>query len=135
MAGQYIDKYRIYTNQTKKGERDPFTFVRHTFAIVIPAGLVACLVLLILGYTDMALGILLGVVGGMVKSFLMANSVIREKNSVKSFLLRYLAIGVVFVLGILVSLDAFFTTVAGLFFVHIIFILDQVKASKARGIE
>ncbi|MBN1635175.1 MAG: hypothetical protein JW920_01600 [Deltaproteobacteria bacterium] len=114
---------------------DSLVFVRHTFVVVVPAGLVACLVLFILGYADIAQGVLLGVGGGMVKSFLMANSVMRDRSAVKSFLIRYLAIAIVFVLGITISVNAFFATVAGLFFVHIIFILDQVKASKARGIE
>lgn len=103
--------------------------LRNTIFIVVPVSVVVCLVTLGIGYRELAMGFLFGVTGGIAKSYVMLYSAIHDTNRLLSFALRFLIIGVAFVLGILVSIHAFFAAVAGIFFVHIVFIMDQVRAS------
>lgn len=103
--------------------------LKNTIFIAVPVSMVVCLMSYGLGYPGIALGLLFGVAGGVAKSFVMSYSAIHDANRLGSFVLRFFVIGVAFVLGILVSIHAFFAAVAGVFFVHIVFIMDQVRAS------
>ena len=106
-----------------------YEVLKHTIFIAVPVTMVICLMCFGLGFPQIALGVLLGVAGGMAKSFVMSFSAIHDTSRVISFVLRFLIIGLAFVGGILISSHAFFAAVAGVFFVHIVFIMDQVKAS------
>ena len=106
-----------------------YNVLKNTIFIAVPVTLVICLGSFGLGFPEIALGILFGVTGGMAKSFVMSFSAIHESNRVISFILRFLIIGIAFTGGILISKHAFFAAVAGVFFVHFVFILDQINAS------
>ena len=103
--------------------------LKNTIFIVVPVAIAVSLMIYILGYPEIALGVIIGVAGGFGKTWIMSNSVIQGTHPMLSFLLRFFIIGVAFVLGILVSIHAFFASVAGVFFVHIVFIMDQVRAN------
>ncbi|MGC9324507.1 MAG: hypothetical protein ACP5G0_07145 [Desulfomonilia bacterium] len=109
---------------------DFFSYVKNTISVAVPVGLIAGGVVYILGYGDISAGLFIGIAGGIVKSFLMSYTVVTGSGPVKAFLLRYCIIGIVFVGGILVSMHAFFAAVAGVLFVHVLFISDQVRASR-----
>jgi hypothetical protein len=106
-----------------------YEVLKHTIFIAVPVTLVICLMCFGLGFPEIALGVLLGVAGGMAKSFVMSFSAIHETSRVISLIIRFLIIGIAFAGGILISNHAFFAAVAGVFFVHIVFIMDQVNAS------
>ncbi|MEA2101891.1 MAG: hypothetical protein U9P80_04870 [Thermodesulfobacteriota bacterium] len=108
-------------------------YIRRTVMIVLPVAIVACLVLCVIGCFDIAFGVLIGVSCGVSKSLLMIHSVVNEQGAIKSFFLRYLIIAIAFILGIMVSMGAFYGSAAGLFFVHIMFIVDQVRSGKDTG--
>ncbi len=103
--------------------------LKNTIVIVVPVAIIVCLIFYILGYPEVALGVFIGVTGGFGKTWIMSNSVIHGTHPMMSFFLRFVVIGVAFVLGILVSIHAFFASVAGVFFVHLVFIMDQFKTS------
>ena len=103
--------------------------LKNTIFIVVPVAIIVCLMIYIIGYPEISLGLLIGIVGGLGKTCIMSNSVIYGTSPLISFLLRFVVIGVAFVVGILVSMHAFFASVAGVFFVHIIFIMDQVRVN------
>lgn len=107
-----------------------YDVLRNTIFIAVPVAVLVFLILYGFGYSGMALGFLFGATGGMGKSFIMTYSVIHGSSSVKAFFFRYLVIGIVFVCAILISTHAFYAAVAGVFFVHVVFITDQVRASK-----
>ena len=103
--------------------------LKNTIFVAVPVCLVICIISYALGYQGVAQGLLFGVAGGLAKSFIMSYSAIHDVNRLFFFVLRFLIIGIAFVLGILISINAFFAAVAGVFFVHIVFIMDQVRTS------
>ncbi|HHO77300.1 MAG TPA: hypothetical protein ENN05_12865 [Deltaproteobacteria bacterium] len=106
-----------------------YDVLKHTILVVVPAGVLVCLIVYALGYAHIAFGLLLGVAGGTGKTLFMTYSAMNDVKPIVSFLLRYIILGIVMVLAIQISMHAFFAAVAGIFFVQIVFIMDQVKAS------
>jgi len=106
-----------------------YDVLKKTIFIAVPVTLLICLMSYGLGFSEIAVGIFFGVAGGMAKSFVMSFSAIHETSRIISFILRFLIIGIAFAGGILISTHAFFAAVAGVFFVHIVFIMDQINAS------
>ncbi len=107
---------------------------QHTVAISVPVSLVASVLFFALGYPDMACGVLIGAAAGMLKSYLLGRQVVTGQRSLALFFLRYGVVALAFVLGIMLSLKAFFAAVAGLFFVHVVFIMDQVRTDSTEEI-
>jgi hypothetical protein len=111
-----------------------YYLLKHTISITVPVAAMACLIAYSFGYTEISLGLLIGVIGGMGKTFIMTNSVIHGTNPILSFFFKYLTLGGALILGMLVSIQAFFATVVGIFFVNVVFIMDQIKADSTEEI-
>ncbi|MBN2297163.1 MAG: hypothetical protein JXM72_01140 [Deltaproteobacteria bacterium] len=106
-----------------------YDVLKHTIFVVVPVCILICLVIYVIGYTHIALGLFLGVAGGTGKALFMTYSAMYDVKPVVSFLLRYIILGIVMVSAIQISMHTFFAAVAGIFFVQIVFVMDQVKAS------
>ncbi|MEA3221928.1 MAG: hypothetical protein U9P49_02025 [Thermodesulfobacteriota bacterium] len=103
-------------------------FVRPTFIHVAPIAVLGSAVFFIFGYTDISLGIVIGVAGSLMNSLMMAYSTLGGLRPVRAFILRFACLGGILALSILISMPAFFAAAAGFFFAHVVFIIDQVRA-------
>ncbi|HDP26059.1 MAG TPA: hypothetical protein ENN34_11530 [Deltaproteobacteria bacterium] len=109
-------------------------YVKNTIAAVVPAVLVLGAVAYTLGYGDITVGLLIGSTGGIAKCCVMSYAAVAGSGRVMSFVIRYLIIGVVFVGGILISMHAFFASIAGVLLVQVIFVSDQVRANRTEEV-
>jgi len=111
-----------------------YDFLKHTILIVIPASILVCLVLYCIGYPQIALGLFIGVAGGAGKAIYMTYSAISDVSPIISMFFRYFILGIVMVLAIQISIHSFFAAIVGIFFVQIVFVMEQVRASSLGGI-
>ncbi len=119
----------------KANMMESYDLIRHTLHISGLVLLVLAAMAAIMGYGNIALGLLLGGCGGCIKSFLMVHAVLGVGGPVKSFLSRYVVIGAVFAAAAYVSLEAFFAAALSLMFVHLVFIWEQVKFAKIEEVQ
>ncbi len=102
--------------------------VRPTFIHVVPIAVLGSVLFFIFGYTDISLGIIIGVAGSLMNTLMMAHSTLVGLKPVRTFILRFATLGGILALSILISMSAFFAAAAGFFFAHVVFIIDQIKA-------
>ena len=133
-VGQFTDRFVTSTGQEGNADVSSFGLVRGTLRLTGPLGLVIALIFLFTGYPDVSLGIALGIGGGILKSFMMAHSVLNQDGAVGSFLLRYLLIGAVFFVGGWISMPCFAAAAGGLLLVHVVFILYQIKTAETEEV-
>jgi len=106
-----------------------YDVLKHTIFVVVPVGVLVCLIFYGIGSAAIALGLMLGIAGGTGKIAFMTYSAMYDLKPLLSLLIRYIILGIAMVLAIQISINAFFAAVAGIFFVQIVFVMDQVKAS------
>ncbi len=106
-----------------------YEVLKHTIFVVVPVGLLVCLIFCGIGHTVLALGLLIGIAGGTGKVLFMTYSALYGVKPIISLLVRYSILGIAMVLAIQISIGAFFAAVAGIFFVQIVFVMDQVNTS------
>ena len=107
------------------------SYVKNTMSLSLPVAGAAGALAYMLGYPEVSIGIIIGVIGGIVKSLMLTDSVLRGSGPVKTFLVRYVILGCIFIAGASISLHAFFAAAAAILFVHVFFIIDQTRAGKA----
>jgi hypothetical protein len=108
-----------------------FSYVKNTISLSIPVAGVAGVLAYVLGYPEVSIGILIGIAGGIAKALMLTNSVLHGAGPVKTFLARYAVVGCIFIAGAMISLHAFFAASAAVLFIHVFFIMDQIRAGKA----
>ena len=119
----------------KANMMESYDLIRHTLNISGLVLLVLAAIAAIMGYSNIALGLLLGGCGGCIKSYLMVHAALSVGSPVKSFLSRFAVIGAVFAGAAYVSMETFAAAAAGLMFVHLVFIWEQVKFSKTEEVQ
>ena len=102
-------------------------FVRRTLLVVVPTAVVFSVVTLIAGHSDLSLGFFLGVSAGLLDATMMTVFTLKAVNHFKSFITRYVLVGVIFTLAVLVGMASFFACAVGFFFAMIVFVMDQSR--------
>ncbi len=102
-------------------------FVRRTLIIVVPSAVVFSVFIFLMGHSDLSMGFLLGVSSGLLDVTIMAAFTLKATNYIKSFIVRYVVVGLIFVLAVLINIPSFFACVGGFFFAKVVFVADQIR--------